>query len=218
MRGFDPERLVLVGVAAGVAAVIIYPLRTFAPVPEFLGTALFLFFGPVLVVAFVGLYPAVARPATSVAAILGTVFGVLAGAINMMFAAVQLNNLFYIRRYASLATDPTVKETWRNILKGVFTVQNGLNYTMDFFLDWTIFMYAVVLWRWGRWSRLLSVLGLAAGGAHFVMKLVTFPEPPAEAGLFDAGPLVGAWFGLFTLHIGAGWLKRRRGARGVPVA
>ncbi|MDH3298556.1 MAG: hypothetical protein OEM23_05715 [Gemmatimonadota bacterium] len=198
--------LVRSAIAAGLAASVMYPARTFLTLPEFLSTAFYIFFGPVLVVAFVGLYPFLSRPKTSVAAVLGTVFGVIGGAANMVFAVVQLENLHYIRKYMAAAETVAEKEMWQNILNGVFTVQNGFNYVSDFFIDWTAFLWAFVMWNHPKFGKAFTLTGLAAAGLHFIMKLITFPEPPAEAGLFDAGPLVSIWFALVTVQV----IRKRR--------
>ena len=195
------SRLVKVGVAAGVTAVVTYLAKTFLPLPDAVHVGFFMSRGPLLVVAFLGFYPFLAKPAPSVAAILATVFGVIAGAATMLFAVVQLTNLHYIVGFIQEADSPAAEETWRNILRGVFTVQNGVNYVADFFLDWTAFLYALTMWSHPKFGRLWSVLSLVLVGPHFVMKLMTFPEPPAEAGLFDAGPLVSVWFALVVIQV-----------------
>lgn len=200
----DPKvarSLVKTAAAAGIALSVMYPARTFLPLPDKLSVAFFIYFGPLLVVAFVGLYPFLGKLGTSVPLMLATVFGVIAGVANTMFSVVQLNNLDYIFGYMKTAESPAAKEVWRNILNGVFTVQNGMNFISDLFLDWTVFLYAVVMWRHPKFGRVFSVLGFLAAGSHFAMKNYTFPKPPSEAGLFDAGPLVGIWFALVTIQV-----------------
>ena len=193
--------LVRTAAVAGIALSVMYPARTFLPLPDFLAIAFFIFFGPLLVVAFVGLYPFLGKLGTSVPLILATVFGVIAGAANTMFSVVQLTNLHYIRGYLRAAESPAAKEMWRNILNGVFTVQNGLNFVSDLFLDWTVFLYAIVMWTHPKFGKFFTISGLIAAGFHFAMKSYTFPVPPSEGGLFDAGPLVGIWFTLVTIQV-----------------
>jgi hypothetical protein len=79
-----------------------------------------------------------------------------------------------------------------------------------FFLDGAAFLYAEIMWRHPAFGRVVALLSIALVGPHFTMKLATFPAPPAEAGLFDAGPLVGAWFTIATV-CAAVWLWRQRG-------
>ena len=151
-------------------------------------------------VAYVGFYPFMARPRPTVAAIVGSVFGVIAAAVNMAFAVVQLNNLHTIRVLAREAASEAEREEWRHILQGVFTVQNGLNYVADFFFDWTIFFWAVLMWSHPKFGKIFTIAGFIAGGLHFGMKLWTFPAPPREAGLFDAGPLIGLWYAAVSIQ------------------
>jgi hypothetical protein len=193
--------LVSVGVAAGIAAGVMYPARTFLPLPDTLAVACFIYFGPFVTVGIVGLYPFLAKVRTSVPLALGTLFGAIAGVTNMTFAVVQLENLHYIRGYARAAATPEGREAWGNILNGVFTVQNGLNYVSDFFLDWCIFLLAWSMWTHPKFGKAFAIAGVVAAGAHFGMKAWTFPVPPSEAGLFDAGPAVSVWFALVTLQV-----------------
>ncbi len=80
-------------------------------------------------------------------------------------------------------------------------MQNGLNWVSDFFVDVAAFLFAIVMWRHPGFGRFFSLLSLVTIGPHFVLKAITFPRPPAEAGLFDAGPLVGLWFAVITVQI-----------------
>ena len=194
-------RLVRVGVIAGAAAVTTYLVKTFLPLPDAVEVAFFLCRGPLVVIAFLGFYPFLVKPAPSVGALLGTVFGVIAGAATMLFGAIQLSNLHYIRGFIRAAGSPEAAETWRDILQGVFTVQNGVSYVADFFLDGAAFLFALSMWKHPKLGWWWSVLSVVLVGPHFIMKVITFPEPPAEAGLFDAGPLVSIWFALVLVQV-----------------
>ena len=203
--------LVRVGVAAGLTAVVTYLLKNFLHLPAALETAFFIYRGPLMAAAFVGFYPFLQRPTPSAATIFGTVFGVIAGACSMLFAVIQMVNLHDIRPYIRAAESPAEQEAWQNIFRGVFTVQNGINYTYDFFLDLAAFMYAIVMWNHPKFGKAFSVLSLILVGPHFVMKAITFPTPPAEAGLFDAGPLVSVWFLLVIIWVARHlrWMEER---------
>jgi hypothetical protein len=207
------KRFVRIGAIAGLTGCLMYGVRSAIHLPGVPGRLLFLLFGPVLVVAFVGVFPFMIRHRLTIAAILGSIFGVLGSATNMMFAAVQLNNLVYIRGYLQAATSEAERGQWRQILNGVFTVQSGLNYVADFFFDLAIFFWAALMWRHPKFGKAFTVAGIVAGGFHFGMKLVTFPRPPAEAGLFDAGPLIGIWYAAVSISIlwHLGWLEPGQG-------
>ncbi|NIR52474.1 hypothetical protein GWO43_27990 [candidate division KSB1 bacterium] len=195
------KSLVKTGVVAGIAVVVMYITPKLLPLPHFLSNAFFIYQGPLLLVTFIGLYPFLSKENISIPVILGTIFGAIAGVCRMMFSVVQMNNLIYIRRYMSGTETPEAKQIWQNILSGVFTVQNGLNYVMDFFLDWAILLLSIAIWRHPKLGKIFSVFGFIVGGLHFLMKAHTFPEPPAEAGLFDAGPLVSIWAAFVVIWV-----------------
>jgi len=200
-------RSVRLGAAAGVVALTMYLARTFVPMPDAVHTACFTLFGPALVFAYTGLHPLMQLGGPSLAGRLATVAGIIGGATNMMFAVVQLNTLHVLRAAIAAAETAEAKAEWRHILHGVFTVQNGLNITMDFFIDLSALLYAVVMWRHPAFGRAISLASIALVGPHLVMKAITFPDAPAAAGLFDAGPLVGVWFALVMVCV-IRWLRR----------
>lgn len=202
-------RSIGMGTIAGTTALALYAARSFLSLPDVVATWCYMLFGPCLVLAFLGWWPLMRRDGAHLRSLVATVFGIIAGATNMMFAVVQMNNLYYLRLRIDAATDPALAMEWKRILVGVMTVQNGLNFTMDFFLDVAAFCYASILWRRGRPGRWLALSSLLLVGPHFTMKLATFPRPPAEAGLFDGGPLVGTWFLLTTVYVAHGWLQQR---------
>lgn len=197
------------GTIAGSTALVLYLARSFLPLPDVVATLCYMLFGPCLVLAFLGWWPLMRRDGARLRSQVATVFGIIAGATNMMFAVVQMNNLYYLRLKIDAAVDPALALEWKRILVGVMTVQNGLNFTMDFFLDVAAFCYASILWRRGRAGRWLALCSVLLVGPHFTMKLATFPRPPAEAGLFDGGPLVGMWFLLTTAYVAHGWWRER---------
>ena len=197
----DQYRLFKIGLAAGLAATIMYPSRAFLPLPSWLLTPFWIFFGPTLILAFVGLYPFITRGADRLLALFYAISGIITGAFHMSFTVVQSTNLSYIRPHIRNAVDEGSKEIWSNVLSGVFTVQNGLNYVTDFFLDSTVLLAGVMMWRHPRFGPVFTVLAFASGGLHMALKYITFPKPPASAGLFDAGPAVGIFWAVVTVKM-----------------
>lgn len=187
-------RLIRIGVAAGLAGVVMYLATSLLPLPTFLGRPFWVLTGPLMTIAFVGLFPFVAAHGVTASAVLGTVLGAIAGALRCVFAVVQSSNRYYIRRYAAEESGESAGELWSRIFDGVFTVQSGINYAYDLFLDLAVVFLAVALWRHPGPGRAFAVSGVAVAALHFTLKLVTFPEPPAAAGLVDVGPAVALWF------------------------
>lgn len=195
------RRLTWIGITAGLLAGAMYLASVVLHLPAMLSRLFWIFLGPLISVAFLGVFAFPGWKRRSAALVVSTVFGVMAGALRLVFSAVQSSNLFYIRRHMADAATDAEREAWSDILTGVFTVQAGINYAYDFFLDCGIILLAIPLWRTSRAGKILAAVGAAIAGTHFTAKLVTFPEPPAEAGLFDFGPAVS----LFVLVL-LGWM------------
>ena len=88
--GADPAILqsVAMGTVAGSLALVMYLARTFLPLPDTVATWCYMFFGPSLVLAFLGWWPLMRIDGALLRAQVATVFGIIAGATNMMFAVV----------------------------------------------------------------------------------------------------------------------------------
>jgi len=188
----DQKTLTRAGAVSGIAVAVMYLLPHIVSV-AFLSTYLFIYQGPLLVVAFVGLYPLFSKSTAPVLALLGSLFGVVAGVCRMLFSVVQMTNIGYIHSYIRDAHTPEAAQSWQDIFNGVFTVQNGISYVMDFFLDWAVLLFALAMWKHPRFGKVFTITGFVAAASHLGMKAYSFPKPPAEAGLFDAGPLVALW-------------------------
>jgi hypothetical protein len=180
------------GAIAGIIVVIMYFLSKITSLPAGLYYGLHIFQGPIMVFSWMGMYAFFRLHGASVVLTTAVVFGITSAISRMMFLVVQLNNLIFIGEYKDAASSE-LRESWSNILKGVFTVQNGLNITSDIFLDLAIILFGVVCWNDRRMGKAFAVSAFAAGGLHLLFKAYTFPKPPATEGLFDAGPVAAMW-------------------------
>ena len=181
------------GAIAGVAVVLAYLLPKFIPFPGRISTLFYVYQGPLMAFGFLGLYAFIRVHRLTVPLVTAVVFSVTSAVSRMMFLVVQINNLHYIRGYRDAAEGAELKAEWTNMLKGVFTVQNGLNIVSDVFLDLGIILFSVACWNHPKLGKAVSIIGFVVAGLHFVLKAWTFPEPPAQAGLFDVGPYVALW-------------------------
>lgn len=55
-------------------------------------------------------------------------------------------------------------------------------------------LFSILMLRDQRFGRAIGAFGIASAGALLALNLWTFPLPPAEAGLWDVGPLTGVWW------------------------
>jgi len=198
------KNLARLGIIAGAVTALTYFVGTFVPLPAAVERVIFIYSGPLLVVAIVGAYQFLRRPHASASAMLGTVFGIVAGVTRMLFSVVQEANVERFSRITVMA-DPAAQQMWRDIKGRIFSVKNGMNYVFDFFGAITGYLFAIALWRHPKFGKPFSIAAVLLVSPHFVMKLITVPKPPASAGLFDPGPLSSRWRGICP-----GWTGGRK--------
>ena len=70
----------------------------------------------------------------------------------------------------------------------------GMDVAWDLFVGAGTVLFGLALWRHPRFRPFTAGGGIVAGLLLLALNIATFPTPPAEAGLFDAGPFVGLWY------------------------
>lgn len=177
-------RWIQVGVIAGLATSVLYPVLLFAPLSLGLTAAVAAFLGPAIGIGSIGLYQLIRFHGPSVAAAIGATHNVIAGGLFTAMALVQLA----VRHHSPTAT----KE-----LAGVWL---GLDVAWDIYIGLgTMFLaYAMLAHPRFRWP--FAAPGILLGLLVIVLNLLPFPVPPAETGSVDVGPLVGLWYLAATIQ------------------
>lgn len=173
-------RWIKTGVVAGLCASVLYPALLFAPLPLAATAAVAALLGPAIGIGSLGLRRVLTLHSESVAAELGAINNFLAGGLFTAMALVQLA----VRHRASDSSGSLE-------LVGVWL---GLDVGWDMYIGLGTICFAWATLRHPRFGWLFAVPGLAVGLLVVVLNLLTFPTPPAEAGLVDVGPLVGLWY------------------------
>ena len=180
-------RLLLI---AGFAACLAYPLGVFAdPLPIAVRTFLLAWFGPLLGLGSYGLFRVLSLNQKSVLGAIGVAANTIAGALFAAMILVQL-----AAGYRGEAT--YAQATWL-----------GLDVAWDMYIGVGTAVFAVAAYQHEWFGKILGSLGVIIAILLLSLNLLTFPTPPANAGLFDAGPFVGGWYFAMTI---AAWLGLRR--------
>ncbi len=196
----DPRDLVLrwirVGAVSGVATCVVYPSLIFIPLPDRVGAALAAAWGPLLGIASLGLCKLLQIDRRSMSAQLGAVFNIAAGALVTSMLLVQI------------ATGMRVggEKTPRDLV----TVWLGLDVAWDVYVGLGTALFAWAMLRHRRFGKWFGIPGLVVAAVLLALNLYTFPQPPGEAGLFDAGPVVGIWYLAVSIQAwrSLGWARR----------
>ena len=118
--------------------------------------------------------------------------GLLAAAANALAAALLL---------AMALVQMAVKQVNPHPGHEMTAIWLGLDVAWDMFGATGSVLLALALWWHPRFPRLLAVSGVLISALLLVLNTATFPTPPAEAGLFDAGPFVGLWYVVLSVYV-----------------
>jgi hypothetical protein len=178
---------------AGFAACFAYPLGVFAPLPMAARTLLLIAFGPLLGLGSYGLYRSLTLERRSTPGALASASNALAGAL---FAAMILVQLAAGARHE----EAQAQAVWL-----------GLDVAWDVYIGTGTLLFAIAMRRHAWFGRAFAATGAVIAAVLLVFNVWTFPTPPANAGLIDAGPLVGAWY--LAVTIAAAYGLRRTAKR-----
>jgi hypothetical protein len=199
------KKWIKVGVVAGLFVSVIYPLIIFTHLPFHVTLFLAASVGPLLSISSIGLYFFIKIHRKTVSLQIATLFNIIAGAIFNMMLIVQMAIRKGINDYIAEATDSTMQELLRWILKSVNKVQLGLDISWDVFILVGSFLFALNMLRHPRLGRTIGLMGLFIACMTLGLNLYTFPTPPEEAGLVDLGPLIGLWYLIIAILILRSW-------------
>ncbi len=150
-------------------------------------------FGPLLSLAFVGLYYFFTIHKKTVAIQAGMIFGVIAGTIMNMMVVVQS---------AIGLTVPSEARAGLGLAwNGLNMVQLGLDVSWDIYFSAATILLGIAMFTHPRFGRIWGGLTLVIGAALLVLNLLTFPIPPASSGLIDIGPISGIWYLIILIRV-----------------
>jgi len=183
----------------GLASILCYFAAAFVPLPDMLARLLVFAFGPLLCVAYLGLYRYMSVDSDGPVLQLACLFGIIAGVLVTIMLVVQVgNNMVWSDRLAEADSD-TAKEAIQAAGRAVNRVQYLMDVVWDLFICVSTILLGIVLWSHPRFGKIWGGIGLMAGFVLLVLNLHSFPYPPAEAGSVDLGPLVALWMlGVFV--------------------
>jgi hypothetical protein len=154
-----------------------------------------------LVCASLGLYHVLRAHRRTVSLDLGVVANVAAGitVTLMLFSQLGLKRWFELE-FGAGSTDSS-ERALHAAFEAADGLQLGLDVAWDVFLGLGTALLAANMWRHPRFGRPFAVSGCVIALALVVANLVVFPEPPAEAGSIDLGPVIGLWYLVVTVRL-----------------
>ena len=190
-----------VGAACGFLAVVSYSLIAAAPLTSGPALVVACVFGPALAFASLGLYHVLRAHRRTVSLDLGLVANLAAGVTVtlMLFAQLGLKRWFE-EQFGTGSTDSS-ERALRAAFEAANGIQLGLDVAWDLFLGLGTVLLAANMWTHPRFGRTLAVSGCVIAVALVCANLIAFPDPPAEGGSIDLGPLIGLWYLVVTIRL-----------------
>jgi len=195
--GASRVNAVRLGIVAGFVACAAYPLMVFVPLPVRASAAIAACFGPALAVACFGVKALLDAEGPTVSSALGLLMNALTGALFEAMALVQI------------AVGELVKD--RAVFHTMVGIWLGLDKAFDAYIGLGTVFFAVAMWKHPRFGRWFAITGVMIGAGLMVLNFIPFPSPPANAGLFDPGPVIGVWYLAVTIQMvrSLGWVRGR---------
>lgn len=190
-----------IGAVSGFLAVLCYSLISAAPLTLAQGLGVSCVFGPALGCASVGLYHILRLRRPTVTLDLALLANVAAAITVTLMLLAQLG----LKRWFELQFGQGSTDSSERGLHAAFEAANGIQLGLD--VAWDLFLvlgtvlFAWNMWRHPRFGRLLAGSGVAIAVALIAANLAVFPQPPADAGSIDLGPLIGLWYLIVTIRL-----------------
>lgn len=180
------------GAVAGILSIISYFGAAVVPV-DGISTYLGFAFGPLMIVSFMGIYAYFGRYKLTPALHISYLFGIIAGILVTSLIFIQVaNNIWHNEGLASAATEEA-EQLLKAAHRGANRVQAALDVAFDIFITVSVILLGYTMLNHPRFGKIIGFTGMLAGSLLLALNLYTFPTAPAEAGLVDAGPLLGVW-------------------------
>ena len=193
---------------SGTASVACYFLAAFLPLPDSLVRLLAFAFGPLLSIAFLGLYHCLSDHRRGPTVKIASLFGIIAGVLVTSMLVVQVGNNMVRVDLLATAEDQAARDAIDTAWRAVNRVQYLLDVVWDIFICVATMLLAIVLGSHPRFGRSWGAVGFISGLLLLVFNLQTFPEAPAEAGSVDLGPVVALWMLAVFIRIPLGLRSR----------
>jgi len=184
---------VKIGPIAGFLSIAAYFAAATNLLPSRVTLILAFAMGPLLSAAFIGFYHFIRAHRNSVALQTATAFGVIAGTLVNLMLVVQ-QSLF-------IGLPSGMRATMGPAWAGLNLVQLGIDVSWDIYISVATILLGLALYTHPRFGIVVGGTTILAGSLLLVLNLWTFPIPPGDSGLFDAGPFVGLWFLVLSLRM-----------------
>jgi hypothetical protein len=179
---------------AGPVGLVSYALLIAVPAPEPLQVALTFGFAGGLALSAAGLHLGLLAPRTPRLGLVAAGSTVVATALMTAMILLQIAIQMYAPRPE----------------RALVAIWLGLDVAWDLYIGVATLLFGLCFLRHPAFGRWLGWPGIVVALVLLVLNTATFPEPPVEVGLFDAGPFVALWYLVVFVRVAVLLVATRR--------
>jgi len=206
----EPYSMYRTGAICGLVSIFCYFSAAVITLPDTASRLMAIAFGPLLIIGYLGAYSWLKKIKHGPELQISYVFGIIAGASITMMLILQIANNMWHNEAIEIAKSENAKNIYTAALIGADRVQLGLDLVLDIFTTLSVILLGVCLIRNSITSKIIGVIGILIASLLLFLNMATFPNPPAESGLFDAGPFLGLWYMIFFIWLIILTFKKRK--------
>jgi uncharacterized membrane protein len=202
------------GAIAGIVSILFYFMAAVVPYfPDYVSRLLGFTFPLLWIISFMGLYQYLKREKQTSSLEIAYLFGIIGAAIACSFIVVQQANFMWHESALEAAKTDDSRSLLTAAFRGANRVQAGLDVAFDIFITISWFLFGLNIAKSKNFNRILGWSGSLIALGLLVLNLITFPNAPAESGLFDLGPFLGLWALLFYIWFSVKVFKSKSSIR-----
>ena len=184
-----------IGAISGILSIIFYfSVAVLSFIPDSIGLLLAFTFPLLWIIAFMGLYRFLRKESHTPSLEIAFIFGLIGAAIACSFIVVQQANFMWHDAAIKAANSEEAQALLKASFTGANRVQLGLDIVFDIFVCISWFLFGLNIARSTSFNKILGWSGSLIAFALLAVNFYSFPDPPAESGLFDLGPFLALWF------------------------
>lgn len=182
------------GAIAGILSILFYFMAAVLPfLPDSISRLLGFTFPLLWIISYMGLFRFLKSENQTVSLEIAYLFGIIGAAIACSFIVVQQANFMWHEAAMEAAKSEETKSFLKAAFRGANRVQAGLDVAFDIFITISWFLFGLNIAKNSEFNKVLGWIGSLIALGLLILNLTTFPNAPAESGLFDLGPLLGLW-------------------------
>lgn len=181
------------GAISGIISVIFYVSAVAFPLPDPFPRLMAFTFPLLWIISYMAFYSFLKRERSTVTLEIAYIFGIIGGALAVSLLVVQQANFMWHNEAMEVTQTEEAKKLLNASFRGANRVQAGLDVAFDIFITIAMAFFGINLAASRRLPAFLGIVMCLLASALLVLNMITFPTAPAESGLIDLGPFLGAW-------------------------